>query len=218
MFEINLIVTFFSGLLIGLSPCILLMSSSFGTSLVLTAHKKDFFQILSGLVLGMIFGYILISVIFLPFVELLTIYIYSKFIFAGILIFIGIWQIIESKKEKSVIFGTPNKIKVLLKDFIEKKSGYYSFLVGLIFVLIKIPCFGSVYLSIIYNLSGNPILIVYIIVYLFAMVLPVILILSLIRLGIEYNKINEFRLSHRVHLRILSGVVLIFLAFYLLFS
>jgi len=134
------------------------------------------------------------------------------------LIFLGIWQILESQKEKSVIFGTPTKVRTILKDFIEKRSGYYSFLVGILFVFIKIPCFGSIYLSLIYELHSNPMLFLYIVVYLFAMVLPVIIILSLIRFGLESSKVNEYRLKYRSYLRILSGGILIFLAIYLLIS
>ncbi|NHJ23696.1 MAG: hypothetical protein EAX89_03925 [Candidatus Lokiarchaeota archaeon] len=216
MLEINFAITFFYGFVVGLSPCILLMLSSFGTSLLLTEKKKDFFQILLGLILGMISAYIVISIIFLPFTELLALYEYTKFVFAGILIFLGIWQILESQKEKSVIFGTPTKVRTILKDFIEKRSGYYSFLVGILFVFIKIPCFGSIYLSLIYELHSNPMLFLYIVVYLFAMVLPVIIILSLIRFGLESSKVNEYRLKYRSYLRILSGGILIFLAIYLL--
>ncbi len=216
MLEINFAITFFYGFVVGLSPCILLMLSSFGTSLLLTEKKKDFFQILLGLILGMISAYIVISIIFLPFTELLALYEYTKFVFAGILIFLGIWQILESQKEKSVIFGTPTKVRTILKDFIEKRSGYYSFLVGILFVFIKIPCFGSIYLSLIYELHSNPMLFFYIVVYLFAMVLPVIIILSLIRFGLESSKVNEYRLKYRSYLRILSGGILIFLAIYLL--
>lgn len=216
MLEINFAITFFYGFVVGLSPCILLMLSSFGTSLLLTEKKKDFFQILLGLILGMISAYIVISIIFLPFTELLALYEYTKFVFAGILIFLGIWQILESQKEKSVIFGTPTKVRTILKDFIEKRSGYYSFLVGMLFVFIKIPCFGSIYLSLIYELHSNPMLFLYIVVYLFAMVLPVIIILSLIRFGLESSKVNEYRLKYRSYLRILSGGILIFLAIYLL--
>ena len=129
----------------------------------------------------------------------------------------GVWQIAESKLEKSRIFGTTQKVKTILKDFIERNSGFYAFLVGIIFVLIKIPCFGTIYLSLIYDLYSNPLLLLYIIVYLIGLIIPIILILILIRLGLESNKIDEFRLKYRTSLRILSGGLLITLAVLLLF-
>lgn len=214
--EITLFIVFLSGLLVGISPCIILMLSAFGTSLVLSENKNKFLIISIGLLLGMILTYFIISILFLFLFQFLTVFYYFKYIFAGILIVVGIWQMIECKKEKSVIFGTPTKIKTILKDFIEKNSGIYAFLVGIIFVLIKIPCFGLIYLALLYNLSNNPLLILFIVVYLVGMIIPIIIVLVLLRFGIESAKLDEFRLKNRIYLRILNGCVLIFLAFYLL--
>lgn len=217
MSEVNFFIAFLSGLLIGITPCILLMLSVFGTTIVLSEEKKNFLPITIGLISGMILAYIIISIIVVnAFLILEEVYSFFKYIFAAILIFIGVWQIIECRKEKSIIFGTPKKVKTLLKDFIEKNSGFYAFLVGILFVLIKIPCFGTVYLALLENIYKNPLLYVFIIVYLIGMVIPVILLLILLRLGIESIKIDEYRLKYRTHLRILNGGVLISLSIYLL--
>ncbi len=217
MTEVNFIIAFISGLLIGITPCILLMLSAFGTSIVLSEERKSFLTIAIGLISGMIIAYIIISIVVInAFLILEKVYSFFKYIFAGILIFIGIWQIIECRKEQSKIFGTPQKVKTLLKDFMQKNSGFYAFLVGILFVLIKIPCFGTIYLALLENLYNNPLLYVFIVVYLIGMVIPILLVLILLRLGIESSKINEYRLKYRTHLRILNGAVLIFLSFYLL--
>jgi len=134
MEEINIFITFLSGLAVGITPCILLMLSVFGTSVVLTEDKNKFLFISVGLISGMVLAYILVSIIFLPFIEELV---FISIIFAGVLIFLGFWQIIECKKEQSSIFKTPEKVKTVLHNFIQKNSGYYAFLVGIIFVLIK---------------------------------------------------------------------------------
>jgi len=218
MVEINIAIAFISGLVIGFTPCILLMLSVFGASIFLTEQKNKFFLMSIGLLSGMILAYILMSIIFLFFVQLLDVFIYFHYIFGGLLIFIGSWEILESKKEKSIIFGTPEKVKLLLKDFIEKNSWFYAFIVGIIFVLIKIPCFGTVYLTLLYNIHTDPLLYIFIIVYLLGMVIPIILLLVLMRFGLESSKINEFRLKYRTHLRILSGALLIFLAIFLLIN
>jgi len=214
--EINWTIAFLSGIVIGATPCILLMMSAFGTSLIMIEGRGKFIKISFGLLSGLVFGYIFISFIFLFFVPIFQVLYYFKYIFAGILIFIGIWQIIECKKENSTIFGTPQNVKLVLKNFIGKNSGLYAFLVGIIFVLIKMPCFGGVYLALLYNLYGNPLISLFIMWYLIGMLLPVIILLILLRLGLESNKLNTFRLNYRTHLRIISGIILIFLAFYLL--
>lgn len=215
--EINFFIVFFSGLIVGVAPCILLMLSTFGSSLVLIEEKGKFIKISVGLLFGIVLTYILISIAFLYFIPFFKAFSFFKYIFAGVLVFLGAWQIAECKKEHSIIFGTPKKVKKVMKTFIEKNSGFYAFLVGVIFVLIKIPCFGSVYIALLVNLYLNPLLYLYIIVYLLGMTIPIIIILCLLRLGLESSKIDEFRLKYRTPLRILSGAILIFLAFYLLF-
>ena len=214
--EVNLFIAFLSGLIIGATPCIFLMMSAFGTSLVLIEERSKFLKISVGLICGLIVAYLIISFLFLFFLPVLEVVYLFKYVFAGILIFVGAWQILESTNAESTIFGTPKKVKNVLKRFIEKQSGAYAFLVGIIFVLIKIPCFGGVYLALLYNLHENPILYVFIIVYMMGMIIPVMLILVALRCGLESEKVNEFRLDHRAKLRILSGIVLIFLAIYLL--
>ena len=219
MVEVNFYLAFFSGLAIGITPCILLMLSVFGTSLILTEEKKKFLSISTGLISGMVMAYIMMSIILLYLFHLIrrTVLIFN-FVFAGILIFIGIWEILDSKKEESYIFKTPKKVKTLLNNFIQRNSGFYAFLVGIIFVLIKIPCFGNVYLSLLANLHSNPLLFAFIVIYIIGMLTPIIFVLILMRLGLESAKINDFRLNNRTKLRILSGIILIFLAVYLLMN
>jgi cytochrome c biogenesis protein CcdA len=214
--EVNFIIAFISGLIIGASPCILLMLSSFGTSVLLIEKKRKFAEICLGLIGGLIFGYIVISIIFLYFSYLFKILSFIKYILALLLIVIGIWQILESRKEDSTIFSTPEKVKGLLKDYIEKQSGLYAFLVGNIFVLIKLPCFGGIYLALIFSLHQNPLLFAFIFVYFIGMIIPIILVLLALRLGLESDTVNEFRLQHRAKLRALAGAVLILLAIVLL--
>ena len=214
--EVNFIIAFTSGILIGASPCILLMLSVFGTSLILTEEKVKFLKISVGLLTGMILAYIIMSILFLYALRFFELFYYFEYVFAGVLIVIGIWQIIECKKEKSTIFGTPAKVKMVLKNFIEKKSGIYAFLVGIIFVLIKIPCFGGIYLALLYSFSTSPSLFIYILYYFIGMLIPIILVLILLRIGLESSKINDYRLKYRTFLRILNGIILIFLALFLL--
>jgi len=216
MIEINLIVSFVSGVSIGISPCILLISSVFGSSLVLSEKKEKFFFISFGLLSGIVLAYIIMTTAFLFFFQFFEVITYFKYVFAGIIIFIGAWQIIDSKKEQSIIFGTPTKIKNVLKEFFERNSVLYSFLVGIFFILIKIPCMGTVYLSLIYNFYSNSLLIFYIIAYLVGMLTPTIIILLLIRLNVESSKVDDFRLKYRPYLRMFNGGLLIFLALYLL--
>lgn len=214
--EIDFVLAFVSGLVFGFSPCILLLLSTFGTSMIFVEEKSKFIQISVGLITGLVITYILISYLIYIFAEFSDIFRYLNFIFAGVLIFIGCWQIFDSKKDESKLFDTPERVKSILKNFIDKNSGLYAFFVGIIFSLIKLPTCGALLIVLIINLHSSPILFLYIMVYIIGMITPIILVLILLRLGLESEKVNEFRLKHRRQLRIFSGVILIFLAVYLL--
>ncbi|MFW9878722.1 MAG: cytochrome c biogenesis CcdA family protein [Candidatus Thorarchaeota archaeon] len=217
MEEITFAIAFFAGLAMGITPCILLMLSVFGGSLILTEDKKKFYSVSIGLILGMIVPYIVFSILIINFLLIFqAFHNIIKYFFAGFLIFIGIWQILESRKEQSRIFSTPEKVKTLLRDFIQKNSGLYAFLVGIIFVFIKIPCYDLPFFNIIVATSQNPLFYVFIVVYLIGMIIPIVFLLVLFRLGLESSKINDFRLKYRTYLRIFGGALLIFLSIYLL--
>ena len=217
--EINLFVSFISGLIVGLSPCIFLIISAFGTTLILSEEKSNFLKIVGGLLSGIILAYILITILFFYLIEVfLRFYTFIRYIFAGILIVIGIWQIIESTKEKSLIYQTPSKVKLLLKNFIEKNSGFYAFMVGIIFILIKLPCMGAIYSALIYNFYSNPYFFFCLILYFIGMLIPILILLILLRLGLESSEINEMRLKYRPYLRIISGLTLILLSIYLVLT
>lgn len=214
--EITVLLAFFSGLFFGVSPCILLLLSTFGTSLILVEEKSKFLKISFGLIAGLIVTFIIISYFIYLFVEFAGVFQYINIVFAVILISLGLWQILECRKEDSALYGTPDKIKAKLKLFIDKRSGVYAFVVGIIFALIKLPTCGSLLIVLILNLHNDPLIFIYILVYIIGMVFPIIIILILLRIGLESSKIDDFRVRHRTQLRLLSGIFLIILAIYLL--
>lgn len=213
--EFTIWIAFITGLVAGLSACMLLLLSVLGTSLTMVETRGKYFIISLGLILGLICAYVIVSILFLVLINALSLITYLKYIFGGILLFIGIWQIVEFKKENSTIFGTPQQIKSLLKDFIEKRSGLYALLIGIIFAFIKIPCFGAPYLQLIFVSQNDPLLIFLILFYFLGMLLPIIGVLVALRIGFQSDKINKFRSEYRPYLRLLSGVFIITLTLYL---
>lgn len=217
--ENGLWVAFLAGLLVGIAPCLLLMTSVLGTTLVTVGERRKYLEICTGLILGIISAYVVISIIFLGFLSVVGLFVYFKYIFAGVLIALGIWQIVEFKREKSVIFGTPTKVKSILRSFIEKQSGMHAFLLGLLFAFVKTPCFGGIFLSLLYDAWLNPLLLYYIIIYFCGMLLPLIILLIALRVGFQPSTVNTFLEKYRPYLRMISGAVLILLSIYLvLFS
>jgi len=186
-----------------------------GTSLTIVASRGKYLIISLGLIVGIIAAYLVVSIIFLVVMNALSIITYLKYIFGVVLLFLGSWQIIEFKHEKSIIFGTNPKIKSMWRDFIEKESGIYAFLLGLTFAFIKIPCFGAPYLQILFVSIDDPLIGLFIAFYLLGLLIPIVGVLLAIRIGFQSEKLNQFRLNYRPYLRLLSGCLLITLTLYL---
>lgn len=208
-------VAFVSGLIVGASPCVLLILSIFGTSITLEAKSKKYLSIAGGFIVGVLLAYLVISVIFIWLLPLIDLINNIRIIFGIILLIIGLWQIIDMKNEKSHIFGTPKAIQKILKDLFSRKSGISALVLGFLFALIKIPCFGGIYLSILYSTRDSPVLFVNVALYLLGMVLPIIGVFIALRFGLMSKSINTFRQENRPLLRLLSGILLITLTIYL---
>ena len=213
--EFTIWIAFVTGLITGLSACMLLLLSVLGTSLTMVESRSKYLIISIGLIVGIIVAYLVISILFLLVINALEIVMYLKYIFGGILLFLGIWQILEFKREKSVIFGTSTKVKSIWKDFIERKSGLYALLVGLTFAFVKIPCFGAPYLQLLFVSLDDPVLGLLIFSYLLGLLIPICGVLVALRIGFQSERLNQFRLNSRPYLRLLSGCLLITLTLYL---
>lgn len=211
--------TFLLGLAFGGSTCLLLILSLLGATLVTVSERKKYLAISIGLVLGLIAAYTVITIIFNALLIAFSLYTNSiVYILDVILLFIGVWQIIEFKKEKSIIFGTPTRVKSWLKTFITNQTGISAFFLGVLFALVKIPCIGGVFLQIITNTSNNPLFIYFILLYYAGMILPVVALLIGFRVGLQSEQIKTFLEKNRRYLRLMSGIVLIALTLYLLIS
>jgi cytochrome c biogenesis protein CcdA len=213
--EFTIWISFITGLVVGVSACMLLLLSVLGTSLTVIESRGKYLIISLGLIVGLICAYLVVSALFLVLVNAASVLSYLKYVFGIILLLIGVWQILEFQREKSVMFGTPKRVKSILKGFIERQSGVYALLIGMIFAFIKIPCFGAPYLQLLFFSQNDPLLVFLILAYFGGMLLPIVGILIAIRIGFQSERVNKFRLDYRPHLRLLSGILIITLTLYL---
>ncbi|MHA1267609.1 MAG: hypothetical protein ACTSRS_20400 [Candidatus Helarchaeota archaeon] len=216
--EYTLWLAFITGIVSGFSACFLLLVSVLGASLTLGVTRNKYFRICIALIIGVIGAFLIASALFLLILDALTIITYVKVIFGGVFLFIGIWQVLEFQREASIIFGTPTRLKVIINTFIEKKSELYAFFVGMIFIFVKIPCIGALYLNLLVVAKNDPLLGWLIFSYFIGLLLPIFGILITIRIGFQSERVNKFRLTNRPYLRLLSGCLLITLSIYILFD
>jgi cytochrome c biogenesis protein CcdA len=206
-----------SGVVVGVSSCVLLILSLLGTSVASMGDRKNYFAISCGLVCGLLSTYVALSLVYLALIDSLTILTDLRYLFGAFLLIIGVWQIIDFRNEHSIIFGTPQKVKSTLQMFIDKRSGWAAFLLGVLFAFVKIPCFGGYFLAILFAVRQSPLLFYYIITYYASMLIPVIILLIALRLGLQSEKLNAARIKYRPYLRLLSGILLIVLTLIIIF-
>ena len=91
---------------------------------------------------------------------------------------------------------------------------------GVFVVLVELPCTGAPYLAILGLLakgkyaSAVPLLLLYNLVF----VLPLLLVIALSYFGMSSDRLESWRKEHRGAMRLLIGVFLVVLGFYMLYS
>ena len=210
-------IAFITGLLSGLSPCIILITGVFGTALAANQSKKYFISSLIGFSLGVLLMYFIIGFSFTFFIDAaITIFsgLAMKLILGMPLILLGLWQCIDAWNKDSRLFKTPDKLKRFFKNLSEQESGISSFLLGASFTVLKSPCIAGILLSLIFSInqsgSFNTGRIVSALgLFSIGVLIPILAVFAILRVGISNEKINQFRVKARPFLRLISGLVII---------
>jgi len=90
---------------------------------------------------------------------------------------------------------------------------------GAIFSLVKAPCVGAIYLTILNliavqkeELAG----IAFLCVYNFGVILPILIIGIAIVVGLSPKKVDQFRKDKRAQIRLITGIILVALGVFIL--
>lgn len=210
-------IAFVTGLLSGLSPCIILITGVFGTSLVANPSKKYFVKSMTGFSTGVLSMYFVIGFAFTFFIDgALTIFssLALKLILGIPLILLGLWQCIDAWNKDSRLFKTPDKMKVFFKNLSEKESVASSFLLGSSFTILKAPCIAGILLSLVFSINQSGTfslgrIILALGLFSVGVLIPILAVFAILRIGISNEKINAFRMKARPFLRLISGLVII---------
>lgn len=209
-----------AGVLAGFNPCLLAVMA-FLASVTLAQHerRKEMLRITLGFSTGiftihMLAGMSILSVVnFLPEIQ-------GNFTEISILLIalLGFWHIFDAywlKKHARSTFRTPEPLKNFMSRMDKNKLLLLSFLSGSMFSLVKAPCVGAIYLSVLSILatktdisSGT----VYMFIYNIGLLLPVIALGLLLAFGLSPNKVTQFRERWRVEIRLTTGFILISVA------
>ncbi|AKB79434.1 Cytochrome c-type biogenesis protein [Methanosarcina horonobensis HB-1 = JCM 15518] len=210
-----------AGILAGFNPCLLAVMA-FLASVTLAQQgggKKEMLKITLGFSTGVFTMYMFAGLSILSTVNLMP-HLRMHFSVITILLtaLLGLWHIYDAywlRTHAKSTFRTPKSLKDFMSRMGEKNLLLLSFLAGGMFSLVKAPCVGAIYLSILSMLALRTDVargIVYMGIYNLGLLLPVVCLGLLLAFGLSPTKVTEFRERRRVEIRLTTGLILITLA------
>jgi cytochrome c biogenesis protein CcdA len=209
-----------AGILSGFNPCLLAVMA-FLASVTLTqkGRRKEMLKITLGFSTGIFTMHMLAGLSILGTVNFVP-EIRSYFSEIAVLMtaLLGVWHIYDAywlRKHAKSTFRTPQPLKDFMSRMDEKNLLLLSFLAGGMFSLVKAPCVGAVYLSLLSLLAMKTDIIrgiEYMWIFNLGLLLPVVFLGLLLTFGLSPKKVTEFRERKRVGIRLTTGLILIALA------
>lgn len=220
LLKMSPVILFAAGVLAGFNPCLLAVMALLAT--ITLAHQgksKEMLEATLGFSLGILTVHVLVGISILSTVSLLP-EIRTSFTVITILItaLLGFWHIFDAywlKKNARSTFKTPEALKNFMNGMGEKNLLVFSFLSGSMYSLVKAPCVGAIYLSVLSILATKTDVtkgLMYAGIYNLGLLLPVLGLGFLLAFGLSPNKVTEFREKRRVGIRLMTGIILITVA------
>ncbi|MGB9939481.1 cytochrome c biogenesis CcdA family protein [Methanosarcina sp.] len=209
-----------AGVLAGFNPCLLAVMA-FLASVTLAQHgrRREMLEITLGFSAGIFTMYMLAGMGILSVVNFLP-EIQGSFIEISILLIalLGFWHIFDGywlKKHAKTTFRTPAPLKRFMEKMDKNNLLLLSFLSGSMFSLVKAPCVGAVFLSLLSILATKTDIVrgtLYMGLYNLGLLLPVVVLGLLLAFGLSPSKVTQFRERWRVEIRLTTGFILISVA------
>ncbi|WP_410807684.1 cytochrome c biogenesis protein [Methanohalobium sp.] len=224
--KISPLMVLVAGILAGFNPCLLaVMAFMASVTLSSEGNRNDMLIIVVGFCTGIFATYTIVGLGILRTINSMpeitgTVTLFMVTLIGGL----GIWHIYDAyymKTRDKSTFKTPKSLISFMGNIKGKNILILSLLAGGLFSLIKAPCVGAVYLSILDMLIARSEIIegtLYLAVYNFGVVLPVFILGGLLAFGLNPDTVTEFREKRRSEIRLVTGIVLIALALLLNFN
>lgn len=218
--QLSSFIVFITGVLSGFNPCILAVIA-FLASMILTSNgkRKDIAKMILGFCIGIFITYMLAGISILKAIQILPSFKDTlSSIFVIIIFVLGVWHVYDAyrlKKYSNSTFYTPDFMVNLLKKITKSNIMFFSIISGAIFSLIKAPCVGALYFSILEMLISKTDLskgIFYLGLYNLGIIFPIIVLGLLLLYGLKPDTIIKIQEQNRALMRLITGVLLILLA------
>jgi len=135
----------------------------------------------------------------------------------AIIVLLGVWHIYDAyhvKRYDTSSFKTSGSAMRYVEDLVKKESLPAIFVLGVLFSLVKAPCVGALYLSILKMLIKDGALCgaLYLGVYNLGVITPVLLLGLAITFGMQPESVSRYKDAHRSSIRLATGVLLLAIA------
>ncbi len=220
---LNPLTVFFAGLISGFNPClfaVLLFLISY--SLGMSENKTRLVKLTLAFSFGIFAAYFIIGFGLLSFASSINMNAVTLVV-AAIVILLGLWTLKDYRNPKSILVETPENIKGMSESLTRKNSAVSAFFLGAIFSLVKAPCVGGIYLTILNmassanpgdRLSSIPLLAAYNL----GLIFPLLFISGAVMFGVPPKAIEEWREKNKFGMRIFLGLALILVGLIMLWE
>jgi cytochrome c biogenesis protein CcdA len=216
--ELSALTVYLAGLIAGINPCLLAVMAFIGTTTIAdTGHRTAVLIRIVAFSGGMLAVYLLIGIGLMQLIDRLPIMsALLKVSIILLLIVLAGWSFFDAWQTRKGRESTALKsILGRIRPFYIRYGLIASFAIGSIFGLVKMPCVGGIYIAILGTILDNGEAargLALLLVYNLGVVTPVLLLGTLITVGLSPATVNQFRLRHRVELKIFTGILLAIMA------
>jgi len=145
---------------------------------------------------------------------------YIALIAAAVAIGVGLLQFKDALAPDKMIVRIPKQLKPTILKYAKSATSLpAAFLYGFMVSMFELPCTGGIYLAILSLMAINKVqALPYLLLYNLIFVLPLIIIVAVTYWGASPEKLEKWRLKERSWMKIASGVLMLALGGWLLWS
>ncbi|MBA1342108.1 MAG: hypothetical protein C5S52_00695 [ANME-2 cluster archaeon] len=219
---LTLFTVFLAGLVAGANPCLFAVVAFMAAMILSNTEKKlEVIKFIVFFSFGIFLVYLLTGIGLLSFASDLG---SLNLVLGAITIALGIMHVYDYfyiKIKAKSLFESSNFMKGVMERMVKENSVLSALGLGALFSLVKAPCVGAIYLTILNliavqkaELEG----IAYLCVYNFGVILPILIIGTAIVVGLSPTKVDRFRKEKRAMIRLVTGIILVVLGVFLTFG
>ena len=209
-----LLLTIFSGLLAGIHPCTISVLLFFIAFLfTIRRTRQEIFKVGASYIIGIFLAYLLVGLGVFRVFTFSTPH-FSAIIGAILVAMLGLINIISYFTNGKIKFslGIPSSIKPKLIELIHKSTIPAAFLVGIIVGICSFGCTAGIYISILSLLllkTTYALGFIYLILYNFMFILPLIIILIIASNKKIVEKLENMEAKEKHYLKLIAGIIMI---------